>query len=1090
MYPDDGYWRETFRIRRYDNRSQLVFDYTITYDEAAGPEIQTPKYIATDFNIFGMNIKKKTIQLQHFNNKPINGPTQTWVSGLDESRSWLATNWLREEISDLRRGISDIQPEVAGISATISELYNYRHESLCEMITGGYNRTAYSPSEGIFCSAEQDSMWVYSVPFGNQSGIIENESFFIEESPYVRTAAISGTSVGYDVLGNITENIRVVDVPTSYTCIAEFISGGTVYLSGGSFYTSGGTLVISGGQECGAGSQIVHAKTYDNNGKTGLRMSRAIIAGPHSRGIGMLDYGKSQAYNKELLHKGDRQPCTYKVNENVIYHPSDSVLNKAWPWNVIGQGGTIGPKGFTDLIDGAGNYWFAMGEKYNYEEVENASSGDVNYKNSYVIGMVKNSNLSELAKTAIAKTNYNQAKQTLDSINLFAPDTDYSLVGSENVGSRLREAVLELVHLSNGDSIFELYVRIMEENVVDVDAADYTDKYKNISDYVMPKDTNGILINSKTLPLSATIFAPEVTELQELQIVNEADPTCLNCLTCASETSDYSSTVTNPTPWFQHNHDQWITPFLESPFAGPYSIDGFNVWLTAGNSARWGTPLWSTVKDGKFWISYRRARLHANPYRGHVVLSIINSTIAIEDFAEANDSNVPVYTTYDEFLFDYEDYKNLNIIKEIVSNENRGALGRDCSDNLAAYVPIEYPEYEAFNVGATCLAASGEWQSVYNLGSYTANITGFSTFPTSAWACPGDITNYSVLQVPVSASSYLTLSQVLGCDDIQSYTVAASSALLSGTYVYITTISSQVTGCSGVFTCPDNNPNQKYTEWATSFVQEYKNRKVADKSGVLKKYFFKYDVMNTSDSNTLLELPNISEKSLLPNDWRRFQDGVGLGGDAPAFNVFSDAEKSCNALNQYYVGQTAFGTVSNAVIAGGFTVQTDGELTASHAWWERTTSGTTFKWSTEVISPEDSVNGNYKNRNFSPFFTNGEQTLSSTTHGAILFDLSKQVTIERQGIAQFADQKEFEVEFDTPIPEWAANKDKYSVTLMPDQNVKVWWADKTENGFTIKVELETWTGSVDWQITLIDDIPSSEVDNLDTQETFDKFNNL
>ncbi len=61
---------------------------------------------------------------------------------------------------------------------------------------------------------------------------------------------------------------------------------------------------------------------------------------------------------------------------------------------------------------------------------------------------------------------------------------------------------------------------------------------------------------------------------------------------------------------------------------------------------------------------------------------------------------------------------------------------------------------------------------------------------------------------------------------------------------------------------------------------------------------------------------------------------------------------------------------------------------------------------------------------------------------------------------------------------------------MPDQNVKVWWDNKTENGFTIKVELETWTGSVDWQITLVDDIPSSEVDGLGTQETFDKFNNL
>ena len=1090
MYPVDGYWREVFRIRRYDNRSQLVFDYTITYDEAAGPEIEAPKQIASDFNMFGMNIKKKTIELNHFNNKPINGPTQTWVSELDEDKSWLATNWLRQEISDLRRGISDIQPEVEGISSTISELYNYRHESLCEMITGGYNKAVFVPSTGVFCEAEQDSIWVYSVPFGEQTGTLEHESFFIEESPYVRTAVLSGTDVGYDILGDITENIRVVDVSASYTCIAEVITGGTPYISGSSIYISGGTVVLSGGQECGAGSQIIHAKTYTNNGKTGLRMSRAIIAGPYSRGIGMLDYGKSQAFDKKLLHRGVRQPCTYKEDENTSFHPSDSTINKAWPWNIIGQGGTVGPKGFTDLIDSDGNYWFAMGEKYNYDEIEKAGTANVNYKNSYVIGMVKQTNMTEFMKTALAKTNYIQADETLTAINRFAPSGGYTLYGTENVGSRFREGILELVHANNGDELFELYVRIMEENVIDVDASAYSDKYKEISEYEMPKDGNGVLIDSVTLPLDPLADTPVVTKLQEIEVVNQTDPTCLECLTCASDTSDYATTVTNPTTWFQHNHDQWVAPFLESPFAGPYSIDGFNVWLTAGNAARWGTPLWSTVKDGKFWLSYRRARLHANPYRNHVVLSFINASIAVEDFAEANTDNIPVYITYDEFLFDYEDYKNLNIIKEIVEDENLGALGRDCTDNLAAYVPIQYPEFEAFDTGAICFATSANWQEVYNLGSYSASISAFSSFPTSAWACPGSITSYSVQQVPTSGSGTFTLSNVVGCNDIDVFTVAASAAALSGQWIYITSIASEVTGCSGVFTCPDNNPNERYTEWATAFIQEYKNRKISDQSGVMKKYFFKYDVMNTYDSNTLLNLPNITEKKLVPYDWRRYQDGVGLGGDAPAFNVYSDTERACNALNQYYVGQTAFGSTSNAVIVGGFTVQTDGELTQSHAWWERTTTGTTFKWSTQVISPEDSVNGNYKNRTFSPFFTNGEQTLSNTTHGAIIFDLSKQITIERQGIAQFEAQKEFQVTFDTAMPDWATNKDKYSITLMPDQNVKVWWDNKTETGFTIKVELETWTGSVDWQITLVDNIPSSEVDGLGTQETFDKFNNL
>lgn len=1090
MYPD-GYWRETFRVRRWSERSELVFDYTITYDNAAGPEIKGTKRIATDFNMFGMNIKNKTIELQHFNNKPINGPTQTWVSDLDEDKSWLASNWFREEISNLRLGITDIAPEITSISGCISELYNYRHESLCEMITGGYNKTIFVPSEGTFCQANLDSIWAYSVPFGDQTGrILENESFFIEASPYVRSAVISGTDAGFDDLGDITENIRVISNGINYTCITDVITGGTTYLSGGSFYISGGSVVASGGQPCGFGSQIIHAKTYTANGTSGVRLSRAIIAGPYSRGMGMLDYGKSQAYNKELLHRGTRKPCTYKVNENNTFHPADSTIGAAWPWNIIGQAGTIGPKGYTDLLDSAGNYWFAMGEKDNYREIEEGGSGNVNYKNSYVIGMVKVDNIPELLKTALAKSNYVQARETVDAIARFSPDSNYNLIGSGNTGSRFREAILELIHTSNGEVLFELYVKILEENVVDISNPNYNNKYSDISNYEMPKDTNGVIVGVLVLPLEPLAQIPSVNSIQELTIVNEKDPSCLECLTCANQTSDYSSTVINPTPWTQHNHDQWISPFLESPFSGPYSIEGFNIWLSAGNSARWGSPIWSTVKDGKFWISYRRARIHANPYRNHVVLTIINSSICVDDFADVEDSNIPVYVTYDEFIFNYDDYKNLNIIKELVEDENKGALGRDCTDNLAAYIPIQYPEFEDFNVGDACTSGASGWDEIYNDQTYTANISGFSSFPTSGWTCPGTITYYSVSMVPVSASNSISLSNYIDCGDIETFSVTASSALLSSNYVFITSITSQVTGCSGLFVCPDSNPNEKYTEWATSFIQEYKSRTISDSKGFLKKYYFKYDVMNTIDSNTLLELPDITEKKIVANDWRRFQDGVGLGGDAPALNVYGIDERPCNSLNQYYIGQTAFGTTSKAVIVGGFSVQVDGELTKSHCWWERTTVGTTFKWNKEVISPEDSLNSNYRNRNFSPFFTNAEQTLTPTTHGVAIFDLSKQITIERQGIAEFGDTNSVTVTFDTAIPDWVSNKDKYSISLMPNQNVKVWWDNKTETGFDVVVELESWTGTVDWQITLVDDIPASEVDDLGENETFDKFNNL
>ena len=1321
-YPSQWY-RETYRIRIYSPDSLLEADINLTYDEASGPIIKGQRKIGTDYSLFGNNLAPRTIELQHFESKPINGPSQTWVSDTDENKSWLAHQWMREEISSLRNTKADLLPSVQSISGTDLELYNYRHVSLCEMITGGYQTTSYIPSQGYLCSSTGESnVWIYSIPLEDQTSELIGDAFFIEESPYVRTAIISGTMSGSDYFGNVTENIRDIQ-----------------------------------GSNKAYGSQIVRTKKYINGSIRGLKVSKAIIAGPDSYGIGMLGYGKSKAYNGQLLHLGNRTPVTYSGVISGAYIPSEDMINQAWPWNIIGKKGLLGPKTYTDMIDSNGDYWFAFGEKDNNKEIEdNNGDIDVNYKNSYVIGLVKAANIGNLMKTALAGSNYIQAKEVIDNF-----DNYYSLSLNGSVGSRFRDAILELVNGVGGDKIFDLYIRLLEENVIDVDNTNYYKKYDGYYTWSMPKDSNDNLLGSKALPL-AVLNNPEVTPVQVLSIVDDMDPNCIACYTCNATTQ---FDIINPTNWIQHNHDQWTSPFLESPFSGPFSIDGFNIWLTAGKTNRWGTPLWATIKNGKIWVSYRRSRLHANPYRNHLVLSYITASIAIEDFAESATKNIPVYVTYDEFLYNYNDYSGLQIVKDIVSNENLGGSGRDCVENFAAYAPNT-----DLVSSVTTIQISGFqpvdptlWQGNLSTDTCFGNLIGYnvqtipmSSFPPSAYVLVNDFTDcsnirtYSVsvsafeagtvtpsgmgkqsfyipnkvnnitltiaagggaagggyfnrtsdnadsgsdsvcvtVEIPVyagelltlylgsggktsdyanaghvggdggengglgkggrggnggnlrqgsagggggGASSYLvsdirgilfgigggagggggsdnnngsgggggggggiaivnTLASIAGVtwrtgdgndglswnegslggsggvvydtnyntSDVNNEHIGGNGstganqqyprdiyavggtilttpgkiynpneyrytirddlsygkggknseagfvngrngkdgyALIEYTkydYYYITTLTTQVTGYNQDFICKDAPVpynEARYTEWVTSFIQEYKKRKANKPIGDQQKYYSKYDIMNTYDSNTIRESETITEKPLVEYDWRKYQDGVGLGGDAPLLNVTGPENFKCNILNEYYIGQVAFGNTEQAIIAGGYAVPVDGQLNSSNSWWERTTSSANFKWNTQVINPEDSLNSNYKNRSFSPFFSNGQPTATPTTLGGVVFDLTKKVSAERQGIAKFQNQTTLTVSFES-FADWITDKTAYSITLTPDRNIHAWWSDKTETGFTINVELDNYVGNIDWQVSLVTDVPASQVESLGPQDTFDVLDNI
>ena len=284
--------------------------------------------------------------------------------------------------------------------------------------------------------------------------------------------------------------------------------------------------------------------------------------------------------------------------------------------------------------------------------------------------------------------------------------------------------------------------------------------------------------------------------------------------------------------------------------------------------------------------------------------------------------------------------------------------------------------------------------------------------------------------------------------------------------------------------CIDTNNDLTYTEWVTNFIQEY-GRPTIINNIIADKPYRKYDVLENIGSNTYIELPNVCHESIIPTQCRRYQDGAGLAGDNTLLN--SD---NCLDLNQWLIGQICFGDVRKAIIAGGHSVKSNSEPTRTKTWFDKDTVPYSFKWNRNVINPEDYFNKNYQYRNFSPYFSNQERTEAESTFGVIMFDVSEPIIIERQGTARFQNANEFRVTFDRPIPEFIEDKDKYSITLSTNENVKVWWEDKEEDGFTIFTEIQDYNGEVDWHIMLKDEIPKEELDKMKKDETYEKFEEI
>jgi hypothetical protein len=486
--------------------------------------------------------------------------------------------------------------------------------------------------------------------------------------------------------------------------------------------------------------------------------------------------------------------------------------------------------------------------------------------------------------------------------------------------------------------------------------------------------------------------------------------------------------------WKQHNHEEWTLPILESPFAGPFSTDEFNVWLASGNTKgnRWGTNIWASDEGGVITVHHKKQRIGINdPQAGY----------ALED----------------------------GVWKQIEKTANRGHL---YYATITTEVKISHIEVSELEKPTACRVFYDEF--IFDLDAYSEQGIDTLVKDIISVSYPG----YNGTEIVPRGQEYNTKYEILGleCDENANAYQPAESQL--NPYV------------GGDTLC--NSESFSYTEWVTSFLQEMKNnvglRKVVDQKE--NKYFFKYDINRPFGSTTYKDSESTEltqDIKIVETEWRRYQDGVGLGGDAPILNVSSDNKLVCNELDSWFIGQTAFGTPDRAVVFGGFAFPADGKVNASTLWWENLTTDLTFKWNKFAISPEDTFNKNYSNRILSSTFTNKEPTTAKSSLGAVIFDLTNNILVERQGTAIF--DKQNSVQVTVELPEILVNKDKYSITLTPSDNINCWWENKTPGGFTIKVDAEEWSGSVEWFVTLNDKVTSEDVDK-DSNKAFNSYEEL
>lgn len=319
---------------------------------------------------------------------------------------------------------------------------------------------------------------------------------------------------------------------------------------------------------------------------------------------------------------------------------------------------------------------------------------------------------------------------------------------------------------------------------------------------------------------------------------------------------------------------------------------------------------------------------------------------------------------------------------------------------------------------------------------------------------------------------------------IYGYTGYASGGNQSwdSTLTYTTSSGTQdITGDINKITISSND--LAYVEWATSFVQEYRGDK---RFTSVDKYI---------QSNGIGATPTNYSVSYIPLAWKRHMDGVGLGGDVPDYDTIFDkklkkikAASNWKDMNYWHVGQMCFGTPDAAVIIGGHKVDRSiCETGRNSGYHGMPTTKRVFIWDMTEIPEEDSYLKNYMGRRM---FTYNTETPSTSSNGncsslnVMIFEGESDIIIERYGSSSFdGSSNKVTVTFDKPLPSEVG--ESYSVSLSPNDNVKVWWENKTPKGFDILISLKKWTGVVDYAVTSIIKATETDVNTLDTLDSFE-----
>jgi hypothetical protein len=279
------------------------------------------------------------------------------------------------------------------------------------------------------------------------------------------------------------------------------------------------------------------------------------------------------------------------------------------------------------------------------------------------------------------------------------------------------------------------------------------------------------------------------------------------------------------------------------------------------------------------------------------------------------------------------------------------------------------------------------------------------------------------------------------------------------------------------FTTPSSG--SCYSEWASSFVQEYNSNSIYTIPQV---WNFSNGLGVTSPSSGII---------YASSSWRRYMDGVGLGGDAPDYdsivNPITKIKNPCalwSQINKWHIGQMAFGTTSQAVIVGGHKVdRTAGQTLVGSGLHADPTTSRVFVWDFTTIPEEDSFLTNYLGRRFFTYAENDSNTPPITSNNTmsdlncIVYDAASDIIVEQHGTATFdGTSQTVQVTFDTPFGSNVGTN--YSIGLTPNDSVKLWWTNKTMGGFTLNIAVSSWAGNVDYLATATTQVTEQDISNL------------